>query len=66
MDAIRKPSPITKREAIEWAGSMSELARRLDVSVSAVSQWAEDGIPELRLWQLAQMGCRPGKAKEAA
>jgi len=47
---------ISKEAAIAWAGgSASELAKRLKVTVSAVSQWKD--IPEGRLWQLRALGC---------
>jgi DNA-binding transcriptional regulator YdaS (Cro superfamily) len=40
-------------EAILWAGSQTELARRLGVTESAVSQWVAAGrIPELRAYQI--------------
>jgi hypothetical protein len=48
---------ISKSAAIAWAGNATELARRLGVTVSAVSQWGEDDIPEGRLWQLHVLGC---------
>ncbi len=41
---------ITLSEAVLWAGSQSELARRLGVTAQAVSQWEQ--IPDGRLWQL--------------
>ena len=41
------------RVAIEWAGSQAELARKLDVSQAAVSQWVAEGrIPKMRAYQL--------------
>jgi len=46
---MEKPA-ITLSEAVSWAGSQSELARRLGVTAQAVSQW--DQIPDGRLWQL--------------
>ena len=46
---MEKPS-ITLSEAVLWAGSQSELARRLGVTAQAVSQWEQ--IPDGRLWQL--------------
>jgi hypothetical protein len=53
------PKPaIAKSSAIAWAGgSSAELARRMGVTPSAVSQWPEDGIPDGRLWQLVVLGC---------
>ncbi|MFO0449876.1 MAG: Cro/CI family transcriptional regulator [Pseudomonadota bacterium] len=59
---------ISKSAAIAWAGgSASELAKRLGVTVSAVSQWTEDEIPEGRLWQLRALGCpEVDKPREAA
>lgn len=58
---------ISKSAAVAWAnGSVTELARRLGVTVSAVSQWAEDEIPEGRLWQLRALGCpESNKPREA-
>ena len=47
---------ITKAAAIDWAGSTRELAQRLGISSSAVSQWDEQ-IPEGRCWQLMALGC---------
>lgn len=56
---------ISKADAIAWAGgSMTELARRLGVTVSAVSQWVEGEIPEGRLWQLRALGCPETVAPE--
>ena len=55
MTSIFKPR-ISKARAVEWAGSAAELAVRLGISQSAVSQW-EDEIPEGRLWQLHALGC---------
>jgi predicted transcriptional regulator len=46
---MEKPA-ITLSEAVAWAGSQAELARRLGVTSQAVSQW--DEIPDGRLWQL--------------
>ena len=54
MNSIPK---ITKAMAVEWAGSQKELAVRLGVTDSAVSQWADDNMPEGRLWQLRALGC---------
>jgi hypothetical protein len=55
---------ISKSAAVAWAGSVTELARRLGVTVSAVSQWGEDEIPEGRLWQLHVLGCPSSTAQE--
>ena len=53
-----KPIPkIPKSAAVQWAGTQSELARRLGVSDQAVSQWGEDSLPEGRIWQLVVLGC---------
>jgi DNA-binding transcriptional regulator YdaS (Cro superfamily) len=41
---------MTKDEAISFFGSASELARRLDIERSAISQWTE--IPEGRQYQI--------------
>jgi DNA-binding transcriptional regulator YdaS (Cro superfamily) len=39
--------------AIQWAGTQAELAKRLGISPSAVSQWVADGIvPEGRAYQI--------------
>lgn len=39
--------------AIDWAGSQAELAKRLGITPSAVSQWVSDGIvPEGRAYQI--------------
>lgn len=39
--------------AINWAGSQAELAKRLGITASAVSQWVTDGIvPEGRAYQI--------------
>lgn len=54
MNVVTKPR-ISKTTAVTWAGSAAELARRLDVSPSAVTQW--DEIPDGRLWQLRVLGC---------
>ena len=59
MNAIDKPPKYLKSHAITWAGSQAALARKLDVTDSAVSQWAEDDIPEGRCWQLLVLGCPP-------
>lgn len=52
------PKPrIGKSVAIKWAGgSQIELAARLGVTPSAVSQWDEE-LPEGRAWQLLVLGC---------
>jgi DNA-binding transcriptional regulator YdaS (Cro superfamily) len=55
MNIATKPR-ISKSTAIGWAGSPSELARRLDVTTSAVSQWDET-LPDGRVWQLHALGC---------
>ena len=39
------------QNAIQLAGSATELARLLGISISAVSQWG-DSVPEARVWQL--------------
>lgn len=44
---------VTKRYALKVFGSQVALADALDISKSAVSQWAMDKpLPELRQWQL--------------
>lgn len=40
-----------KSEAIELAGSVTELAQLLDITPGAVSLWNDD-IPDARVWQL--------------
>jgi hypothetical protein len=48
---------ISKSAAIAWAGGTpSQLAERLGVTVSAVSQWGENDLPEGRVWQLVALG----------
>lgn len=43
--------PMTKQEAIEWAGGTQQaLADKLDISAPAVSQW--DAVPELQQYKL--------------
>lgn len=32
-------------QAVKWAGSKAELARRLGVTNAAVSRWVRDGLP---------------------
>ena len=42
---------MTKQEAIDWAGGLAkDLAERLGISESAVSQW--DEVPELQQYRL--------------
>lgn len=53
---MTKPQ-ICKTTAVRWArNSQAELAERLGVTPSAVSQWDED-LPEGRAWQLFALGC---------
>jgi hypothetical protein len=57
---------ISKSAALAWAdNSVTELARRLGVTPSAVSQWGENEIPEGRLWQLHALGCPATPAQQA-
>lgn len=39
------------QQAIELAGSSSALAKLLQITPSAISQWGEN-VPESRVWQL--------------
>lgn len=44
---------MTKDEALQVAdGSVNELARMLGIRHSAVSQWSDEKIPELREYQI--------------
>ena len=55
------------RAAIDWAGSQAELARKLDVSPAAVSQWVADGrIPKMRAYQIQVVSKGAVKADPAA
>jgi DNA-binding transcriptional regulator YdaS (Cro superfamily) len=42
---------MNKTKAIEKAGGLRALARLLDITPSAISQWG-DALPQARLWQL--------------
>jgi DNA-binding transcriptional regulator YdaS (Cro superfamily) len=42
---------MTKDDAIKWAGSVGDLAERLGISSSAVSQWPPK-VPELQQHRL--------------
>jgi hypothetical protein len=47
---------MTKDEALQVAdGSVNELARMLGIKHSAVSQWNEEKIPELREYQIKEI-----------
>lgn len=47
---------MTKSEALKVAGgSVNELARMLGISHSAVVQWSEEEIPELREYQINEI-----------
>ena len=47
---------MTKDEALQIAdGSVNELARMLGIKHSAVSQWNEEKIPELREYQIKEI-----------
>lgn len=55
-EIMTKPR-ICKSTAIAWAGgSQADLAARLGISASAVSQWDEE-LPDGRAWQLFALGC---------
>jgi predicted transcriptional regulator len=41
---------MTKEHFIQRAGSQRELAKLLDISQAAVSQWKT--VPKMRIWQL--------------
>ncbi|TXH53684.1 MAG: Cro/Cl family transcriptional regulator [Desulfurellales bacterium] len=53
---------LTKKEAIELAGSPTALAEIFGITLGAISHWDEE-IPEGRLWQLRVL--RPGWFKKA-
>ena len=47
---------MTKDDALKVAdGSVNELARMLGIKHSAVSQWNDDKIPELRKYQIEEI-----------
>lgn len=47
---------MTKDEALQIAdGSVNELARMLNIRHSAVSQWSDKKIPELREYQIKEI-----------
>lgn len=47
---------MTKDEALQIAdGSVNELARMLGIKHSAVSQWSDEKIPELREYQIKEI-----------
>ncbi|MES9841188.1 MAG: Cro/CI family transcriptional regulator [Candidatus Thiodiazotropha endolucinida] len=51
---------VTFDDALKISGTSANLAKMLDVTESAVSQWKEQGVlPELRAYQLAAK--HPGK-----
>ena len=47
-------SMITKKEAIQFAGSVTELAKILGISKAAISQWGEIP-PQARVWQMQSL-----------
>lgn len=47
---------MSKKEAIEWAGGPTELARRLKISHAAVSRWPDKKpIPKLREYEIRDL-----------
>ena len=47
---------MTKDDALKVAdGSVNELARMLGIKHSAVSQWSDEKIPELREYQIKEI-----------
>lgn len=47
---------MTKNQAIKWAGSASELARRLGIKRQAVQKWEpRKPIPALRQYQIRDL-----------
>ena len=44
---------MTKDDAIKWAGNNKQLAEKLGITESAVSQW--DEVPELQQYRLQRM-----------
>lgn len=43
---------MTKAQAIQLAGSGSELARLLGITPVAITRWKDGPIPQAREWQL--------------
>lgn len=43
---------MTKADAIQKAGSIANLARILEITTNAISNWKEGAIPPAREWQL--------------
>ena len=50
----RRNNMITKKEAIEFAGSLGELAKILGISKAAISQW-KDSPPKKRIFQMQSL-----------
>ena len=47
---------MTKKQAIEWAGGVAQLAKKLGLSRQAVHQWPKrKQIPALRRYQIRDM-----------
>jgi DNA-binding transcriptional regulator YdaS (Cro superfamily) len=46
---------MTKTEAIAEFGTAKALADALGITEGAVSQWPEDRIPELRIYQIIEI-----------
>ena len=53
---------MTKNQAIKWAGSASELARRLGIKRQAVQKWPpRKQIPALRVYQIRELQSQEAK-----
>lgn len=48
---------------LEHFGGTAETCKALDVSKGAISQWRQDGIPELRQFQIEALSKGKFKAK---
>jgi len=46
---------MTKSEALSYFGSAVELAGKLGIYPSAISQWPDEQIPQLREYQIKEL-----------
>lgn len=46
---------VTFNEIVEYFGSQAAIARALGIKPPSVSQWARDGVPELRQFQIERL-----------
>jgi hypothetical protein len=53
-----------KQEAIDWAGSVAQLAQRLNVTVQAVYAWGDE-IPRLREFEIRELQIAERQEREA-